>query len=329
MPSTRFFEFAQMQGWETLEISGADSKDFLHRLTSANFKILQPGEITPATLLQANGKLVQYFKAIALGPATYLLLLAPLQEGKAAANGGFEDFEKLHFIEDLKISPLPSEWIYLRAVGAEKSALEKFSPPLAALWEGRGQESSRAFHKNHDGSWIGWNEAKWSCAPIAFDLGILVKTAQASTLISGLRAAGFHRVPSLEKYRIWARDPGPLYELTPKTLPLEAGLDDALHENKGCYPGQEVIERIRSMGQVPRVLVQVFGQGKSPLPSTPLLAENSEAGTLTSCTDHPFESGWVGLGYLKRTFANTNQKFTMADGQTVDVKIERSGLKTS
>jgi folate-binding protein YgfZ len=44
-------------------------------------------------------------------------------------------------------------------------------------------------------------------------------------------------------------------EITATTLPQETNLPQALHFQKGCYLGQEIVERIRSRGHVNKVLV--------------------------------------------------------------------------
>jgi folate-binding protein YgfZ len=81
-----------------------------------------------------------------------------------------------------------------------------------------------------------------------------------------------------------------------ETNPLEVNLRTAIHDNKGCYPGQEVIEKIISLGSPAKKLSLLEGVTSETLP-TPLFdsASGSEVGTLTSV------SGGFGLGILKRT----------------------------
>lgn len=68
-----------------------------------------------------------------------------------------------------------------------------------------------------------------------------------------------------------------------ETIPLEAGADLGIDYNKGCYLGQEVIERLRSRGTPNREYRRVSFEG--PVPSLPasLIAEGGrDAGTLSS-----------------------------------------------
>src|SRR6202012_2222196 len=58
----------------------------------------------------------------------------------------------------------------------------------------------------------------------------------------------------------------PLYgiDITEKYLPQETNQPQALHFNKGCYLGQEIVERIRSRGQVHRLLTPLTLAGQLP-----------------------------------------------------------------
>ncbi len=55
-------------------------------------------------------------------------------------------------------------------------------------------------------------------------------------------------------------------EFSNSMIPLELVspefLSEWVQENKGCYPGQEVVERIRSMGQPPKFTVRIYGNQK-------------------------------------------------------------------
>jgi len=69
-----------------------------------------------------------------------------------------------------------------------------------------------------------------------------------------------------------------------------------LNFNKGCYLGQEIVERIRSRGNVHRHLRQLELEGPVPSPSTELTLEGVTAGQITSAAELPIAAG-------KRRFA--------------------------
>jgi len=90
-------------------------------------------------------------------------------------------------------------------------------------------------------------------------------------------------------------------ELTEEILPPEAGLDRThIDYDRGCYPGQEVISRLKSIGRVNRLLHGF--KSKDPLHAGMkiLSSEEKEIGSLTSAVDLPGGSGLIALGYLPR-----------------------------
>jgi folate-binding protein YgfZ len=77
-------------------------------------------------------------------------------------------------------------------------------------------------------------------------------------------------------------------DITSTTLPQETGLPEALHFQKGCYLGQEIVERIRSRGHVNKMLVGLsIDGGPVPAPGTKVHFEGAEAGEVTSAVASP------------------------------------------
>jgi folate-binding protein YgfZ len=75
-------------------------------------------------------------------------------------------------------------------------------------------------------------------------------------------------VQEIERRRIAAVTPSIPRDIGPTDLPNEGGLDQvAISFTKGCYLGQEVMARLKNLGQVRRKLLRVEG----PLPSMPPL----------------------------------------------------------
>ena len=92
------------------------------------------------------------------------------------------------------------------------------------------------------------------------------------------------------------------YDFGEKQIPHEAGLQDShISYTKGCYTGQEIVERVRSRGQVNRVRVTLrYNTPEAPAPGTPLLSEGKEAGYTTRAAFSPALKAPVGMGYLRR-----------------------------
>lgn len=119
-----------------------------------------------------------------------------------------------------------------------------------------------------------------------------------SKLWKYVRAAGAHPVGwgSLEALRIAEGIPAYGIDIAERDLPQETSQMRALHFNKGCYLGQEIVERIHSRGNVHRHLRQLELSGPVPAGGTELMANGTAAGTITSAAEMAWSGG-------KRVFA--------------------------
>src|SRR6266550_3190145 len=109
----------------------------------------------------------------------------------------------------------------------------------------------------------------------------------------------------LEEFRIEQGIPCWGTELSEDVIPNEAGLDErAVSYTKGCYLGQEIISRIKSLGRVNRHLRGIrLSSGSDLQPGDKLAPEDGKPiGTVTSACKSDRVSGWIGLAYLRRGF---------------------------
>ncbi|HEX4031932.1 MAG TPA: folate-binding protein [Terracidiphilus sp.] len=97
---------------------------------------------------------------------------------------------------------------------------------------------------------------------------------------------------SLDAFRIAEGIPAYGVDIAERDLPQETSQMRALHFNKGCYLGQEIVERIRSRGNVHRHLRPLELTGPLPAPGTALaLADGKPAGHITSAAELPLAAG--------------------------------------
>ena len=113
------------------------------------------------------------------------------------------------------------------------------------------------------------------------------------------------RAAALELLRVAQGVPRYGQDIRERDLPQETGQQRALHFSKGCYIGQEIVERIRSRGSVHRAFVGFGIDGPLPAPGTRIQADGKEVGEITSVVEIPTESTKraVALGYIRRDFA--------------------------
>ena len=86
-------------------------------------------------------------------------------------------------------------------------------------------------------------------------------------------------------------------DIGPGDLPNEGNLDQvAISYTKGCYLGQEVMARLKNMGQVRRRLFVVQGTGNPPGAYTPLFQRERKVGEIRSGASH--NGGFVAMAML-------------------------------
>lgn len=102
------------------------------------------------------------------------------------------------------------------------------------------------------------------------------------------------------------------YDFGEKQIPHEAGLEIShISYTKGCYTGQEIVERVRSRGQVNRRRVELGFSGDGvPETGADLTVDGKPAGFVTRAAQSWFPPGILGMGYLgkeNRTAGTTLQ----------------------
>ena len=124
-------------------------------------------------------------------------------------------------------------------------------------------------------------------------------SAGLAKLWSCLRAGGATPVGSaaLEAFRVAEGIPVYGVDMAERDLPQETAQMRALHFSKGCYLGQEIVERIRSRGHVHRHLRPLELAGPVPAAGEELtLEDRTVAGAITSAAPLTFKA-------VRRVFA--------------------------
>ena len=111
----------------------------------------------------------------------------------------------------------------------------------------------------------------------------------------------------------------PLYgkDIRERDLPQETEQARALHFSKGCYIGQEIVERIRSRGNVHRKFTGFHVQGALPEPGTKIQQDGKDIGEITSVAALPTRQGQqlVALGYVRRELATPGKELAAGDAR--------------
>ena len=282
-----------------LEVTGTDRPVWLHNLTTNDIKTLSPGEGCYAFALNVRGRIL-FDLDIRVREGSIGIDL-----DRRVLSSARSHLQKYIITEDVTVADRSDDFVRLALAGSEaKKLLGELGAAHAAVMP-----------------WFGTAEMKWRdhavsvirndfCGPFAVDLLVPAEVAVdfwrwVSDASRSLRAVpvGYD---AAEVHRIEAGLPRPFREITDEYLPAETRqLDRAVSFTKGCYLGQEVVERMRSRGQVARQLVGLTLEGDAVPPSGAKLTsdQNQPVGPLTSACRSITRDGVIGLGYVRTTSA--------------------------
>jgi folate-binding protein YgfZ len=216
-------------------VRGADRKTFLHALLTNDIALLSAGTGCYAALLTPQGRMIADMNVFELGD---VMLLDVRREVKDVL---LQRFDQLIFGEDVQLGDVSDAWGCLGVYGPEAAAMAgRFL--AAELAEFGPFQNAR---REHGGELV--VVARRDAMGLT---GFLLFAAASAipALAGALGAAG--AVPlapaSAEALRIEAGEPAFLVDMDGDTIPTEAGIESrAVSYLKGCFPGQEVLVRIR------------------------------------------------------------------------------------
>ncbi len=148
-------------------------------------------------------------------------------------------------------------------------------------------------------------------------LRIFLPIGRKLEFVTQLQDAGFTQASADEADVVRIENGIPSYgtDIGERYLVQETGLLHAIHTNKGCYLGQEIVERVRSQGQVHRHLSRVRITGKNvPLPGTKLTTiDGKNGGEITSSAYSPAFDEIVALAYLRTEIVAAKPEMQIED----------------
>ncbi|HVZ66076.1 MAG TPA: folate-binding protein [Lacunisphaera sp.] len=154
------------------------------------------------------------------------------------------------------------------------------------------------------------------------DFEIIGPAAACRALAERLRVAGCaEATPAEVEYeRIRARVPSVPHDLSDGDLPNEGDIQDgAISYTKGCYLGQEVMSRLKNLGQVRRRLFVITGDGSVPLPGTPLFQGDRKVGEVRSTAQA--HGQFVAMAMLSLVNLDERRGLALAPDTAEDITI--------
>jgi folate-binding protein YgfZ len=122
---------------------------------------------------------------------------------------------------------------------------------------------------------------------------------------------------AMELLRVASGIPRYGQDIRERDLPQETEQQRALNFSKGCYVGQEIVERIRSRGAVHRMFTGFEVQGELPALGAKIQSEGKDVAEITSTASLPVAGGErrVALGYIRREIGTPGKQLQLGSTQ--------------
>jgi folate-binding protein YgfZ len=281
-----------------IRVVGDDRVSFLHGMCSNDVRNARPGAIVPALFLTEHAHLIAEFFAW-IDDDSILIEI-----DQAAWRRAREHLEKLLVADDVEFEDCPDLVVVdvegQRAAEAIRATTKDLTVPGEWSWTRAGEIS------------IG-NLPRFG-APACT---ILVTRQRVAEVVSSIESLGadFRRIGTegIDIVRVENGIARVGVDSSDKTIALEARLNRAISFDKGCYVGQETIERATARGGLKKKLCGLVVAGER-VPGLNVSArfEGKEVGRLTSVALSP-RLGIIGLAILNHSAWQPGTRLTIAD----------------
>ena len=291
----------------TVVLVGPDARRFCNGMFTNNIRDLEPGQVNRSAMCDDRGRVHGLIDVYCTEPDRFEIVL----EGVSAE--WFEERYALYIVfDDVNLSTSDSSpWI-----------LSLQGPRAAEILTSAGLPTPNHGHhiQTESGIRVG---TKDRTGLGGFDLLVptaLVETTWATVLAAGACAMGHATMEDLRIRSGRARWP---VDGTERSLIHELRLSqEVCNFNKGCYLGQEVINRVDVKGQVTKTLERLIFPREAPAIGAPVLLDGKTIGTISSVTHGAHDS--VALAVLRKAAQDALEVQIETPNGTVSGTIQRS-----
>ncbi len=294
-----------------IALAGADRVRWLNGMVTNNVRDLAAGHGVYAFLLNPQGHIQADLYAYNRGESLLVETDHVLLEKVLAI------FDRYIIMDDVEVANVSDKATAIGVAGPKAgAALQAAGVDLPELQPLQFAE-------------VSWREASLTVArgdnPPEQSFSLWVEPERAASLRDVLMKTGATAVDrtALDLLRIASGIPRYGQDIRERDLPQETGQDRALNFTKGCYIGQEIVERIRSRGAVHRTFAGFEVEGPLPAPGTRVLANGKDFGEVTSAAVLPLPNRerTVALGYIRRQVGLPGKEVTVGEAKARVVEL--------
>jgi folate-binding protein YgfZ len=297
-----------------LDLTGPDRVRYLNAILTNNIKDLRENHGTVSLFLNPQGHIQAEIETYALSDRILGVSFAMIRERLIAG------LDKYIIMDDVTLTDRTGEFATLALEGPQAALVAKSLTNIDVP----GLDELELRDARVDG--ISCRVTKRSPQGVA-GAEFLVASEDTAALWSTLKEAarknggGPAGYLALNALRLEQGIPWFGYDFGERQIPHEAGLQDShISYTKGCYTGQEIVERVRSRGQAnrTRVLLKLDAQ-KAPAANTPLLSEGKELGYITRSAFSPALNSAIAMSYVRREKSSPGSQLALPGGSTATV----------
>jgi len=311
--------------------TGPDRVRYLNAILTNNIKDLGNGQGVVSLLLNAQGRILAEIETFADGEKILLVSYLMIRERLAEVLEKYIIMDDVTFSDDAgKFGTLALEGPRAAEVVKELTGVDLDSWPQLGWADVK--VSSRTSERITAGKTSSENsEAAIPCRLVRRFAGgeFIAERAKLERLWDVLLQAtrrhggGAMGYTALSAQRLVQGVPWFGYDFGEKQIPHEAGLESShISYTKGCYTGQEIVERVRSRGQVNRRRVELLFSGEGvPENGAELTVDGKVVGFVTRAARSWYPPSVLGMGYLSKEHRGVGAKVQWSGGSATVVEF--------
>jgi folate-binding protein YgfZ len=287
-----------VSGRGKIRVTGEDRARLLHAMSTNDVKNLAPEAGLYAFFLNDKGRILGDAYIYNLGESLLLDTEAEIAEKLR------DHLDRYIIADDAELSDETDRWAAIDLAGPDAIACaQELGLPVPAAQ---------------------YNVRKWAngwvarVASTGEGVRVFLATVKKDEFVAQLQAAQIPGAKADEARIVRLENGMPRYgeDISERYLVQETNALHALHTNKGCYLGQEIVERVRSRGQVHRVLMPIRVEGtEEPAPGTKLMAEDKVVAEISSAVYSPALGEVAGLAYVRTGAADAKPELVVAGSE--------------
>lgn len=282
-------------------VGGKDAAALLHHLTTNDIKGLKVGQSCEAALITSKARMLDLI-SVFRRDNDFLVITSPNRREMFAAH--LRSF--VLYRQDVHIEDVSNQGALFGLFGNNRNRVlnvEDSSSQVQSVTKNGATFQVAPTTRLPLGGVLVWSDARDDLTQFVGQSGAALcdnETYNVLRVESGVPATGL--------------------ELTEDINPWEAGLNDAISLNKGCYNGQEIVARLNTYQKVKRSLRGLQLSGEETL-STRLKMDGKDAGFISSRVVSP-RFGAIALAYIRGDYAQSGQQLQVEDSSQTAIVCE-------